>query len=85
MKTFDEACFSLQQQSIERGLKGKLDDFDVCLFEDGKTISIWAYYSFDEPLMAHFDRPESVSPEDVVGYVHGLIYDHFHAAKSTLN
>lgn len=79
MKTFDEAYFSLQRQSLERGLKGELDDFDIYLCDDGITISVWAFYSLDEPLMAHFDRPMSLPADDVVGYVHGLIYDQAHA------
>ena len=52
VKTMDEALAWLREQSITRGLGGRLEDFDIARSEDGRTISIWAFYSFDAPLMA---------------------------------
>jgi hypothetical protein len=54
MTGMDEALAYLREQSITRGLGGRLEDFDIALSEDGSTISIWAFYSLEEPLRASF-------------------------------
>ena len=56
------ALFSLRQQSIARGFAGRLEDFDIKLCEDNFTVSIWAFYALDEPLMAHVELPEPIDP-----------------------
>jgi hypothetical protein len=73
--TFDEARFYLQRLSVERGFGGRLDDVDVCLCEDGKTVSVWAFFSSDEPLMACFDLPSPVTEIDRQAYVDRCEYD----------
>jgi hypothetical protein len=62
--TFQEALFSLQRQSVERGFGGRLEDIDVTLCEDQRTVSIWAFFYLDEPLMASFDLPAPVTEID---------------------
>ena len=62
MSNITTALFSLWQQSIDRGFAGRLEDFDIKLCEDDRTISIWAFYQLDEPLMASIELPEAVDP-----------------------
>ncbi len=62
MSDMAAALFSLWEQSIERGFAGRLEDFDIKLCEDDRTVSIWAFYKLDEPLMAHVELPEPIDP-----------------------
>jgi hypothetical protein len=62
MKNLTEALFYLTEQSLARGFNGHLGDFNISLCEDDKTISIWAYYELDVPLMAHVELPQPVDP-----------------------
>ena len=62
--TLDEAILDLRSQSFARGMKGKLEDFDVYLCEDGQTVSIWAMFYLDEPLMTQVDLPAGPSNFD---------------------
>jgi hypothetical protein len=59
MTTMHDALTSLREQSIKRGLGGRLEDFDIARCEDGCTISIWAFYHLDAPLMACFPAAEA--------------------------
>ena len=62
MSDIATALFSLRRQSLERGFAGRLEDFDIKLCEDDRTVSIWAFYKLDEPLMAHVELPEPIDP-----------------------
>jgi hypothetical protein len=66
MNSMHEALAYLREQSIARGLGGRLEDFDIRLCEDGRTISIYAFFSFDIPLMANF--PAAAADGDLVPY-----------------
>ena len=52
MRTFEAAAFELQRQSIARGFGGRLDDLEVALCEDRRSVTVYAFYSLDEPLIA---------------------------------
>jgi hypothetical protein len=62
MSNITSALFSLRQQSVARGFGGRLSDFDIKLCEDSKTISVWAFYEMDSPLMAHIELPQPIDP-----------------------
>ena len=64
MSDMTTALFSLRQQSVARGFSGRLEDFDVRLCEDAKTISIWAFYEMNPPLMASFELPAAIDPQE---------------------
>jgi hypothetical protein len=63
-RTFEEARRELQRQSVERGFGGRLEDVSVTLTEDGKHVSVWSHQSLDDPLMACFDLPSPISPDE---------------------
>ena len=65
MTGIEAALVSLREQSIARGLGGKLEDFDIALCEDG-SISIWAFFHFDAPLMANV--PAAAADGDFAAY-----------------
>jgi hypothetical protein len=65
MTDLEAALFSLREQSIKRGLGGRLEDFDIARCEDG-SISIWAFYHLDAPLMANF--PATAADGDLAPY-----------------
>ena len=77
----DEALAWLREQSITRGLGGRLEDFDIARSEDGRTISIWAFYSLEEPLMASFRA--RAADGDLGRYYQAA--DRYAAASSWLN
>ena len=79
------ALFSLRQQSIERGFAGRLEDFDIKLCEDDRTVSIWAFYKLDEPLMAHVELPQPIDPAtfDPAPFYSEAV--NFAAARATLH
>ena len=60
MSNITSALFSLSGQSIERGLGGRLEDFSINLCEDNRTVSIWAFYELDVPLMASVQLPQPI-------------------------
>jgi hypothetical protein len=64
MTTLAECIFSLQAQSVARGLRGELVDISVVLCEDSRTVSVWAFHEFPQPLMASFTLPARVRAED---------------------
>ena len=49
---------------MERGLRGRLEDFDIRLCEDQRTVSVWAYYELDPPLIASFELPAAIDPHE---------------------
>ena len=60
MTSMETALSHLREQSIERGLRGRLEDFDIRLCEDQRTVSVWAYYELDPPLMACFELADAI-------------------------
>ena len=62
MSDIESALVSLRRQSVARGLSGRLANFNVSLCEDNRTISIWAFYEMDSPLMAHIELPQPIDP-----------------------
>ena len=62
MSDIASALFSLRRQSIERGFAGRLEDFDIHLSEDCRTVSIWSHYAADLPLMASFELAAPIEP-----------------------
>jgi hypothetical protein len=64
MTGMDEALAYLREQSITRGLGGRLEDFDIRLYEDQRTVSVWAYYELDPPLMACFELRAAIDPAE---------------------
>ena len=38
MQTFEVAAFDLQRQSIARGFDSRLDDLDIALCENGRSV-----------------------------------------------
>ena len=64
MTSLETALSSLREQSMERGLRGCLSDFDIVLCEDQQTVSVWAFYELNPPLMACFDLPAAIDPSE---------------------
>jgi hypothetical protein len=62
MSDIATALFSLRQQSVARGLAGRAGDFDVRLCEDNRTVSLWAFYEMNPPLMASVELPAPIDP-----------------------
>ena len=60
-RTFELALFELQRQSIARGFGGRLDDVLFALCDDCMSVTIYAFYSLDDPLVAGFDLPLEVT------------------------
>ena len=81
MSDIASALVSLRAQSIARGLGGRLEDFDIALCEDGATISIYAFFSSDVPLMASFAATGADS--DLAPYYHAA--DRYAAATFWLH
>jgi hypothetical protein len=55
MTELDRVIAELREQSFARGFGGRLEDFDVTLCEDGRTVSVWAFASLDAPLTNSFE------------------------------
>ena len=63
-RSWKQALSCLREQSLERGLRGRLADFDIQLCEDKRTVSVWAFYELDPPLMASFELPAAIDPHE---------------------
>jgi hypothetical protein len=74
--TVDDAILDLRRQSIERGLGGRLEDFDVYLCEDRRTVSVFAFYGQERPLMAQFDLGAAIDSES---FSNRPVYDRLEA------
>jgi hypothetical protein len=72
MTSLETALSSLHQQSMDRGLRGRLEDFDIRLCEDGKTVSVWAFYELNPPLMACFELAVAADPSE---FSNAALYD----------
>ena len=53
-------------------MRGRLEDFDIRLCEDQQTVSIWAFYDLDPPLMASFELPAAIDPYE---FSNAALYD----------
>jgi hypothetical protein len=85
MTSMETALFSLRQQSLDRGLGGRLEDFDIRLCEDQRTISIWAFYDLDPPLMACFELADAIDPTEFDAAACYAEAERFAAVRVTLH